>query len=79
MKFLLFRSCVAPLTIEISPLTLTFPFGLIIYRFVAHTLRPSALILALDAPVIADTVIALFTSKICDCYITNVKGCGFNI
>ena len=41
-----------------SPLTLTFPFALTAYLFVAHTL--AVLILALSAAVIAGTVIAPF-------------------
>ena len=50
--------CVAPLTLlTISPLTLTFPFALTAYLFVAHTL--AAPNLALGAAVIAGTVTAL--------------------
>ena len=49
---------VAPLTLlTISPLTLTFPFALTAYLFVAHTL--AAPDLALGAAVIAGTVTAL--------------------
>ena len=57
------QPCAALLTIELSPLTLTFPSRLTVYLFAAHTRRPAAQNLALDAPVIADTVIALVRVK----------------
>jgi hypothetical protein len=50
--------CLAPLTLlTISPLTLTFPFALTAYLFVAHTLEAPHL--ALGAAIIAGTVTAL--------------------